>query len=62
LLLAEQKQSPRQFLTVADVARLYCITERSVYSLIERGLLQPVRIEGLRRVLFRVEDVARLIK
>ncbi|MCA3004906.1 MAG: helix-turn-helix domain-containing protein [Planctomycetaceae bacterium] len=44
-------------LTESDVGNLLQISDRSVQSLRERGVLVPVKIAGLRRVLYRRADV-----
>jgi excisionase family DNA binding protein len=38
------------------------ITKRSVYRLVERGIIRPVRLPGVRRTLFDKKDLDALIE
>jgi excisionase family DNA binding protein len=52
----------RRLLGLEAAAAYLDMTERSIRRLIERGVLQPVQIPTLRRVLLDREDLDRLIE
>ena len=46
-----------------DGAAIYLnITPRSIYRLIDRGIIRPVRIPGVRRTLFDKHDLDTLVE
>jgi excisionase family DNA binding protein len=53
--------APGRLLGLESAATYLDTTERSIRRLIERGVLQPVKIPTLRRVLLDREDLDRLI-
>jgi excisionase family DNA binding protein len=53
--------APGRLLGLESAATYLDTTERSIRKLIERGVLQPVKIPTLRRVLLDREDLDRLI-
>ena len=48
-------------LTRAEAAKFLALSPRSIDELTRRGELHPIRIPGLRRVAFAVEDLRRLV-
>ena len=59
--LAGVSAIPR-LLSVAELAALLHCTPRTVYRLVERDVIWPVRVPALRRVLFDLHDVEALLK
>jgi len=48
-------------LTRGEAARFLALSERSIDELCRRGELRPIRIPGLRRVAFAVDDLRALV-
>jgi excisionase family DNA binding protein len=46
-----------RLMSIEAAAVYYGITQRSIYNLIGRGLLKPIRLPGLRRVFFDRTDL-----
>jgi hypothetical protein len=49
-------------LNVTDSARFLGIATRSLYRLVERGELRPVRLPGLRKWVFDVVDLTAIVE
>ena len=49
-------------LTRAEAAKFLALSPRSLDELSRRGDLHPIRIPGLRRVAFSVEDLRQLVR
>jgi excisionase family DNA binding protein len=47
---------------VGEAARLLGLSRQSTRRLVRRGLLPTVRVPGIRRILFRPDDIERLIE
>jgi excisionase family DNA binding protein len=54
------RQSRTVLLRVPQVARVFGVSERTVYRWIDSGLLRPIRVGGTTR--FRLDDIERLLE
>jgi excisionase family DNA binding protein len=57
----EVMEQPR-LLGLEGTATYLDITQRSLYRLVERGIIKPVRLPGVRRTLFDKRDLDALIE
>jgi excisionase family DNA binding protein len=56
------KTQDARLVGLSEAARYLGVTVRSVQNLVLRGVIQPVRIPGLRRTLFDRMDLEQLVK
>ena len=54
------EQEAREHLTLRDAARRIGVHENTVRNWVSRGLLQPVKVAGVRYQRFRVDDIDRV--
>ncbi|MFH1799390.1 MAG: response regulator [Candidatus Omnitrophota bacterium] len=49
-----------QLLKIKDIMKIFCISRRTVYHWMDKGILKPLRIGGVCR--FRKEDIERMLQ
>jgi excisionase family DNA binding protein len=59
--MSSTRVAPRSLLTRAELAKLLRVSTRTVDRLARRGVIEPVRFAPGGRVVFRSDDIERLL-
>lgn len=60
--MPQEVESERRLLSTSQTARYLGVTERTLYNLVARGGIRPVKLPGIVRTLFAREDVEALVE